>query len=147
MLKLSRKVEYGILSMQMMAISPGKVYTTKELSEIIGLSYEFLAKTLQQLMKHGLIKSIQGVKGGYELAGKPDNINLMQIIDALESKPALVQCCSDDSNKTCEIKDRCLLHDPIKIIQEQIDKLFVNTKLSDISQQNIIPIEEILKEA
>ncbi|MER3330344.1 MAG: Rrf2 family transcriptional regulator, partial [Candidatus Kapaibacterium sp.] len=125
MLRLSKKVEYGILAMQYMASHPGNLFTAKSLSENLHLSYDFLAKTMQKLMRADLLDSQQGTKGGYYLSRPADTIKLMDILDSLESRPELVDCVSDD--KECEKKNSCLLHDPIRLLQKKVESVFLDT--------------------
>jgi|APTNR8051073442_1049403.scaffolds.fasta_scaffold02684_5 Rrf2 family protein len=139
MLRLSKKVEYGILAMQYMASHPGNLFTAKSLSENLHLSYDFLAKTMQKLMRAELLDSQQGTKGGYFLARPADTIRLMDILDSLESRPELVDCVSGD--KECEKKENCYLHGPIQLLQKKVEDIFLQTSLLDIAEQNLIEIE------
>ncbi len=139
MLRQSKKVEYGILAMQYMASHPGNLFTAKSLSENLHLSYDFLAKTMQKLMRAELLDSQQGTKGGYFLSRPADTIRLMDILDSLESRPELVDCASGD--KECEKKENCYLHGPIQLLQKKVEDIFLQTSLLDIAEQNLIEIQ------
>ena len=72
MVRLSKKVEYGLIAIRHIATkSFGEIVTAKEIADSYKIPYELLAKVLQKLTKSGLIISHQGVHGGYELAMKP----------------------------------------------------------------------------
>jgi Rrf2 family protein len=71
MLRLSKKVEYAVLALQYIAANEGKIVPAKEIAENLHISFEFLSKTLQTLMKRKLISSQHGTKGGYVLVKKP----------------------------------------------------------------------------
>ena len=75
--------------MQYIANKSGDMATAKEIADSLNISFDFLAKTLQTLMKKGLIKSTQGIKGGYILAQSPDEINISTIIFALENNVSI----------------------------------------------------------
>lgn len=139
MLRLSKKVEYGILAMQYMASHPGNLFTAKSLSENLHLSYDFLAKTMQKLMRTDLLDSQQGTKGGYFLARPADTIKLMDILESLESRPELVDCVSD--HKDCEKKDNCYLHGPIQLLQKKVEDIFLETSLQDIVEHHFVELE------
>jgi len=141
MLRLSKKVEYGILAMQYMASHPEDLYTAKYLSNELHLSYDFLAKTMQKLIKADLVDSQQGTKGGYFLARPASEIKLMDIIETLDGRPELVDCVSNNPDKDCEKKTSCLLHDPIKMIQKKVEDIFTGTSLVDIIEHNFVEIE------
>ncbi|MCB0703301.1 MAG: Rrf2 family transcriptional regulator [Candidatus Kapaibacterium sp.] len=139
MLRLSKKVEYGILAMQYMAAHPRNLFTAKSLSENLHLSYDFLAKTMQKLMRAGLLDSQQGTKGGYFLAKPAESIRLMDILESLESRPELVDCVSDE--KDCEKKENCYLHGPIQLLQKKVEDIFLLTTVQDIVEYNFVEIE------
>lgn len=135
MLKLSKKIEYGILATQYMAKNPGSLFSAKEMSEALNISYEFLSKTLQKLMKKGIIKSQQGYKGGYSLAGEAREITVADIMLALEANPALVQCFVDEKGKvTCGRASDCEIQSPMYALQRKIDGVFRSTTVEEIAQ-------------
>lgn len=138
MLKLSKKSEYGILAMQYLAENRSELITAKEMSDKLELSFEFLAKTLQHLKREGLLKTIQGMKGGYELNVDPKNTSLMTIISALEKHPEIVECSHDDHNN-CERKEFCTIRNPMLILQKKIDQIFNETYLTEFIRNK--PIE------
>lgn len=142
MLKLSKKIEYGILAMQYIAsnmdIKGGKVISAKEISSKLNIPFEFLSKTLQKLMKSGLIESQQGNKGGYVLAKSPKSTSLAEIILALEDKTQLVECFSDDDASTCSRTTRCSIKGPIKNIQKKINNIFNTTTLAELIDKRLL---------
>ena len=105
--------------------------SAKEISDVLGLSFDFMAKTLQSLLRSGVLSSQQGTRGGYKLARKPEEISLADIINSLEEKSALVECMSDD-HSDCSILENCTLRNPINILQIKIDDLFRTTYLSEL---------------
>lgn len=139
MLRLSKKVEYGILAIQYMAAHPGNLFTAKSLSEILHLSYDFLAKTMQKLMRANLLDSQQGTKGGYFLARPAETIMLMDILESLGSRPGLVDCVSED--KDCDKKENCYLHGPIQLLQKKVEDIFLQTSVQDIVEHHFVELE------
>lgn len=125
--------------MQYMAAHPRNLFTAKSLSENLHLSYDFLAKTMQKLMRAGLLDSQQGTKGGYFLAKPAESIRLMDILESLESRPELVDCVSDE--KDCEKKENCYLHGPIQLLQKKVEDIFLLTTVQDIVEYNFVEIE------
>jgi Rrf2 family protein len=134
MLRLSKKVEYGIIAIRHIASQymHGTVTTAKEISDTYDISYELLAKVLQKLARKGLISSYHGVHGGYTLARNANAISISSIISAIEGfTPAITQCISENSGK-CEIFESCTIKNPLGKIQHNINEVFEKMMLSEI---------------
>jgi Rrf2 family protein len=132
MLKLSKKAEYAILAMQFLAENSGDKLNAKEIALQLGLSFEFLSKTMQALNKSGLVESQQGVKGGYILSKAADKISLMEIINATDEKIGIVNCINSHA-VDCNRDDNCVIKDPMHKIQKLIDNIFDLTSLKDLA--------------
>jgi len=133
MVRLSKKVEYGLIALRHMAArSPHDIVTAKELADQYRIPYDLLAKVLQRLGKAGLVNSHQGVRGGYTLARDPGQIQISTIILAIEgSAPAIAQCLVDGPNK-CEVFDACTIKSPLTKVQANIEHAFESMTLSEI---------------
>jgi Rrf2 family protein len=148
MFRLSKKVEYGILSLQYLADREGMTVPVKEIAVNLTLSFEFLSKTMQILMKKNLIHSQQGIKGGYTLSKPAKNISLNDIVYALDSSPKLVECMEHgEGHENCERLESCSIRSPLVTIQQKIDELFQNTTLADLKtiKTEFINIDTIYK--
>ena len=60
-----------------------------DLAQREAVSANFLVQILNDLRRAGLVESRRGMGGGYILAGKPENITLRQIVEAVD--PTLLQ--------------------------------------------------------
>ena len=136
MIKLSKKIEYALLAIQFISASPKKQVTAKEISDSLGISFEFLSKTLQQLIKSGIVLSAQGTKGGYVLDKNPESITVADIIDAIEGKHPLVNCLEKDDPTSCERSDNCSIRHSISDIQTQIENVFNNITIAEMAKIN-----------
>jgi Rrf2 family protein len=132
MLRLSKKMEYALIAMQYVALNSGRVVSAKEIAEHYGISFEFLAKALQTLMRAKFIVSQQGVSGGYVLAGDPQRLTVGAIIEAVEGKPAIVECCGAGGG-TCTMHPRCPIKNPMAIIQQRIDAALHSMTLAQLA--------------
>jgi len=134
MLRLSKKVEYGIIAAQYLAANERRTASAKEIAEAMHLSFDFLSKTLQAMLKTGVLTSQKGVKGGYSLARLPNKISLADIINSLEENTAIAACLSDDDEK-CHKEENCSIKNPLFSIQKKIDKLLSNTSIAEITKE------------
>ena len=100
MFKLSKKSEYALMAVRFLAInSNGKYSTARDISQYYDIPHELVAKVLQQLAKKDLISSYQGVRGGYSLARRPENISLKEIISAIEDNYKITSCMNENSSQ------------------------------------------------
>ena len=133
MLKLSKRVEYGLIAIRHIAAAePGRITTAKEIADHYKIPYELLAKVMQRLAKKGLIVSHQVVYGGYTLAKGAGELSISVIIHAIEDHlPAITQCIAE-SPDSCSIYDNCTIKNPLGKIQLNIEQVFQTMKLSEI---------------
>ncbi len=142
MIRISKRVEYGIIAVQYMACTSKQLVSVKEIADSMGLSFDFLSKILQSLLKKGIVESQKGIKGGYRLARNPKEISVFDIIDSLEDNNYLVECLEDDNK--CDKSAVCTIKDPLLTLQNKINKLFAETSIKEIaSKKNIIHNIEI----
>jgi Rrf2 family protein len=85
-MQLSAKTQYACLAALELARrheNPSPV-CLKTIADEQNISAQFLVQILLQLKRTGLVRSIRGAGGGYRLAMDPDEISLLQIIEAME---------------------------------------------------------------
>jgi Rrf2 family protein len=132
MLRLSKKIEYGLLAVSHIAMhKDGDISTAKEISAKYEIPLELLSKILQKLAKEKIITSFQGMRGGYRLVGNPSDLKIMQIIQAIEGQRGLTECTKEESIK-CLQYNTCTIRNPLKKLQFNIDEMFNNMTLSEI---------------
>ncbi|HTY39386.1 MAG TPA: Rrf2 family transcriptional regulator [Bacteroidota bacterium] len=133
MLQLSKKVEYALIALRHMAMKPlGHVVTTKELSKEYDLPYELLAKILQKLARAGVVRSLQGVKGGYALAARPEQLKVSAVIRIIEDTKPMVAECYTDGPDSCYLFYNCTLRRPLGKLQRNLNVLFDRMTVQEI---------------
>ncbi len=133
MVRLSKKVEYGLIALRHMAARPaGEISTAKEVADRYGVPFDLLAKVLQRLGKAGLITSHQGMRGGYSLAKDPREIPVSMIIHAIEGSAPVITQCLADGPQSCEVFEACTIKSPMTKVQANIERAFHDMTLSEI---------------
>lgn len=119
MLKLGKKVEYGLMALMHMDTTDGvSLSTAGQISARHKIPVQLLRKILQALTRAGLIESVHGVKGGYRLARPLSGIRLDQVIEALEG-PVHVAACQE-SPVRCAQALTCTIRRPIRRVQREM---------------------------
>jgi len=101
MAHMTVSVEYGLHSLLWLAVLGDNPRSGPDLAAFQGVSPSLLAKILVKLQKAGVVRSIEGAQGGYLLARAPEQITLLQVVDAIEGPKPLFDCQ--------EIRGRCAL--------------------------------------
>lgn len=137
MLRISKLMDYGTLMLTHMAIAPSQVYSASELASSLGLGQATVSKILKMLGQHGLVNSTRGSKGGYSFARPPEQINIAQIIDALDDQPfGLTECTATPG--VCSVEADC----HIRTNWERINNI-VRTTLEGVTVADMVgPISD-----
>ena len=81
MAHITTSVEYGIHCLLWLVDSGDKPLSSRDLAELQGISVSFVAKIFPRLEKAGIVSACEGVRGGYQLARRPEEISFLQIVD------------------------------------------------------------------
>ncbi len=101
MLRLTKRIDYGILILTALGRGEDTRLSAKEISETFDLSRNMVANILKALSKADLVTAERGVNGGYRLSGPAESIHLLHVIEALERPFSLLACCSEDEAPEC----------------------------------------------
>lgn len=130
MLRLSKKVEYGLIAIRHLALLPdGSTATSREIADEYSLPYELCCKNLSQLSRSGLIRSTQGTRGGFMLNRPPDTITMQDVIVSIDGDQALTECMEGTA---CALHEVCTIKDPLRRVQETITEAFKRMTLAEM---------------
>ena len=97
MLRLSKKADYALIAMKHLALRGDRGSSSaREIAEQYDIPIELLAKVLQRLVRRGLLASHQGTRGGYQLARRPAQISVADVIQAIDGPVTVTACSTDD---------------------------------------------------
>jgi len=96
-------VEYGLHCLLYLVDPPaGAPISSKDLAEFQGVSPSLVAKLFTQFQKAGIVKSAEGIAGGYRLAKPAGDISVFDVVRAVDGDKPLFQCK--------EIRANCVLY-------------------------------------
>ncbi len=83
-MKLTTRGHYSVKALLDLTLQPAYgPASVKAIAQRQDLPAPYLEKLLIELRRAGLVQSIRGVQGGYQLARSPANISLGQILEAV----------------------------------------------------------------
>jgi Rrf2 family protein len=113
----------------------GQVCLVSQVAAAEDLPESYLAKIFQDLARNRLLMSHRGAKGGFSLVSEPEEVNLLQIIEAVEGPIALAPCL--DVREGCERIKICEIYEALDSAQAQMTLVLKTTTLADlVAKQN-----------
>jgi Rrf2 family protein len=139
MLRLSKKADYALMAMKHLAVRGDHGSSSaREIAEAYSIPIELMAKVLQRLVRGGLLLSHQGTRGGYQLARRPAQISVADVIQAIEG-PVTVTACSTDEGQ-CEQFSKCNVRDPLWRVRERILAALGECTIAELSAEPPLPV-------
>ncbi len=132
MLKISRRLNYGLQLMLALASDPDNIAkSTATISERLNIPLPFLHQIAHTLQQNGLIKATPGPKGGLRLGQKGVNTSLFEIYNALEGQFSVPTMESDESTVENDIA-----YGLWKEVGSKINNILREYKLEDLLQSD-----------
>jgi Rrf2 family transcriptional regulator, cysteine metabolism repressor len=86
MISVTSKSRYAVVALAELARSGDRPVPIAQIAERRGMPVQFLEQLFATLRRDGLLNSQRGVKGGYTLARPPEEITVLQVVQALDGK-------------------------------------------------------------
>ena len=138
-MKLSTKIRYGLRAILQIAVEGEKTpLMARKIAEKQGISEPYIDQLLIPLRTNGLIRSFRGRRGGYQMAVKPRELTILDIVEALDGKLSIIDCLEDDK---CKKATTCAA----RVVWEKVDKTLRKT-LSSMTLEDLREIEVNLEQ-
>jgi Rrf2 family iron-sulfur cluster assembly transcriptional regulator len=133
-MQITRAGEYGVLGMMYLARRgegvARKTAMIDEVSQAEKVPKSFLAKIFQNLARAGLVTSVRGAGGGFVLAKTPDEITILEIVEAIEGKIVFQRCKQEKPD--CKHVGGCALCGLFEQAQDGVKDVLTKTTLHDL---------------
>ena len=86
MISVTSKSRYAVVAMAELARSGEGPVPIAQIAERRAMPVQFLEQLFSTLRRDGLLLSQRGVKGGYRLARPPEEITVLEVVQALDGK-------------------------------------------------------------
>ena len=133
-MKLSTRGKYGLFAMYYLAVHEGEGPQSLQSIASMGVPKQYLEQLLGHLRRAGLVNTVRGAQGGYQIAKPPKDITLLDVIDAMEGPIELSECTADD--RLCKRSSECVVR---RVWQQLTDS--INQELARVSLQTMLEIE------
>ncbi len=131
-MKLSRRTDYALRAITYLSVRQENGHCSiAEISRMEKIPREFSAKVLKELCRAGFIRSQLGPKGGYRLTRSPEDLTVLEIMEALDGPVAINECLSEPS--LCGRTPGCRMHRLFREVNDKMREILGRTKIAQIA--------------
>ena len=129
-MRLTSKGRYAVTSMLDLALhQQGGPITLAGISARQHISLSYLEQLFAQLRRRGLVQSVRGPGGGYNLGKSAANINIAEVIEAVNETTDATRCKGAGD---CQKGETCLTHHLWMDLSDQIRNFLGDITLADL---------------
>ncbi len=127
-IKISEACSLALHTTAMLAARPETKFTTPQIGEALHASENHLSKVMQRLVKAGLVTSVRGPGGGFQLNREPESITLLEIYETFEGPFQANRCLL--TKPLCDGKT-CLFGDLLERVNRELYEHLSSHTLAD----------------
>ena len=133
-MKLSTKGRYAMRAMLDLAQHYGEgLVLLKDVARRQELSERYLEHLFLTLTAAGLVNSVRGARGGFQLTRPPSEVKLIDIVRTCEGQLSVVECIADPAS--CHRSARCATRDMWVELQMAMDGVLESLTLQDLVER------------
>lgn len=135
-MRLSTHGRYGVRLMLSLAMNYGQgPLPLKEIAKEQDISEHYLEQLIAPLRRAGIVISVRGARGGYELAKPPEEITVGDIVRVLEGPIVPVPCVEEGLEEPCEKADKCVARLVWERLRDSITSVLDSITLADMCKK------------
>jgi Rrf2 family protein len=133
MLKITKKIEYALISLKFINDDKDghELTTAREICSKFNMPFDTTSKVMQAMNNAGILKSEKGTKGGYALAKNLTDVSYMEIVQVVDQKSNDEEFCQ--SNKgLCDLYSSCNIVKPIDKLNATLNSYLKNLTINQL---------------
>ena len=133
-MKLSTKGRYAMVAMADLALQgAGELTNLTEISKRQDISLPYLEQLFVKLRRAGLVDSVRGPGGGYQLGREASAISVSDVISAVDESVDATRC---QGKSDCHGGTRCLTHTLWSDLSHRIEDFLTGITLGELVTQH-----------
>lgn len=133
--RLGRKGDYAVRAVLFLARRDvAGLRKAREITEEMGVPASYLPAILAQLVGAGLVTSTAGREGGYALARAPEEVTLLEVLEAVEGPVSVSECVLRGG--PCSWEHECAVHRFWAAAQDAFRDELATTTFADIAARD-----------
>jgi FeS assembly SUF system regulator len=138
MIRLSRLADYGVVLMTHIASAQPVPHSAQSVARATAIPLPTASKLLSSLASAGLLAAMRGVKGGYRLARRPEEISVADIVGAIDGPIALTHCIERGPGH-CELEALCPSRTGWEVLNRSVRRAFEDVSLAHLLTPALMP--------
>lgn len=135
-MRLSTKGRYAVMAMvDLAAHSKGQPISLADIADRQEISLSYLEQLFAKLRRSGLVRSVRGPGGGYLLAKAATDMQIAEIITAVDEPIRATRCTPGDPTGCRENRSRCLAHELWEELGNQIEMFLRSVTVADVCER------------
>jgi Rrf2 family protein len=126
---ISQTAEYALRSVVFLGSQVGQPVTTQRIAAATQVPVGYLSKVLQALGKAGLVDAQRGLRGGYMLSRRPDELTMLEVINAVDPLERIGLCPLGRPGHAGKL---CSLHGRLDEAIARIESVFRQTTVEQL---------------
>jgi len=142
---ISAKAEYACVALLELAASyrASQPLRIKTIAEAHGISERFLVQILLQLKAAGIVNSVRGAAGGYQLAKPPARITLGDVINAIGERTLTMHSALDNARRSPFVDALREVWKDVQVEEQRLLEKYTVADLLSRSQRGSAPSYQI----
>lgn len=133
-MKLTTRSEYGLLALIYLARHQDQGFISIEtIANAQSIPSKFLEQLMLALKRAHFLRSAKGQKGGYQLAKKPNQISLAEVIRLFDGALAPTESVSENFYESTPIEKEKRLSKVFKEIRDHVSNKLEKTTIADVA--------------
>jgi Rrf2 family protein len=120
---VSLTAEYALRAVMYLAAEGAEPRTVHEIADATEVPPDYLSKVLQELSKHGLVRSQRGLYGGFSLVRDPDTLSVLDVVQAVGPLQRIRECPLADRRHASN-GGLCPLHELLDEAMAYVERRF-----------------------
>lgn len=131
-MKFSTRTTYALRALLCLAKADQGGLSLAVIAKQEKLSAKYLEAIFSDLKKAGLVKSVQGAHGGYQLTKKPTQISVLMVTEAIGEQMKAFHCSTKDGKIYCQANCSCGVNLVMAKVNQSIKTTLSKIKLAEL---------------
>lgn len=128
---LSHTADYALRATLFLARqTPGRTVTADVIADSLGAPANYLAKTLHQLARAGIVEGVRGPLGGFRLRRAAEQLTLAEVVQTFDEPFTRSTCLL--GGRPCDAVEPCVAHDQWVEVTRAIADPLRRTTIADL---------------